>query len=113
MQLANSGRSRPDASRVRSRQERAPTLLCDILHDWDVEHAHRILARCVEAARPTGRVLVIEPAGGRRASTDQEAQHKSGLMPRARRIRCGSWQPRRDRRRPSVRGSAARIRRKW
>ncbi|MEU0504635.1 methyltransferase [Nocardia sp. NPDC005998] len=44
--------------------------MCDILHDWGVEHAHRILARCVEAARPTGRVLVIEPAGGRRASTE-------------------------------------------
>ena len=27
-------------------------LLCDILHDWDDEHAHTILARCVEAAHP-------------------------------------------------------------
>ena len=34
-------------------------LLVDILHDWDDEHAHRILARCAEAAHPTGRVLVI------------------------------------------------------
>ncbi|HEY3470530.1 MAG TPA: methyltransferase [Amycolatopsis sp.] len=44
-------------------------LLSDILHDWDDEHAHRILARCVEAAPPDGRILVVEPVGGRRAST--------------------------------------------
>lgn len=47
-------------------------LLSDILHDWDDEHAHRILARCVEAARPAGRVLVIEPVGGRRAITEMD-----------------------------------------
>ncbi|GAB1511402.1 methyltransferase [Actinophytocola sp. KF-1] len=45
-------------------------LLCDILHDWDDEHAHRVLARCVEAAAPAGRVLVVEPVGGRRAGTE-------------------------------------------
>jgi SAM-dependent methyltransferase len=45
-------------------------LLCDILHDWDDEHAHRILDRCVEAVHPTGRVLVIEPVGGRWANTE-------------------------------------------
>ncbi|WP_433523949.1 methyltransferase [Nocardia pseudovaccinii] len=45
-------------------------LLCDILHDWDDEHAHRILGRCVEAVHPTGRILVIEPVGGRRANTE-------------------------------------------
>lgn len=39
-------------------------LLSDILHDFDDEHAHRILARCVEAVPPAGRVLVIEPVGG-------------------------------------------------
>jgi O-methyltransferase len=47
-------------------------LLSDILHDWDDEHAHRILARCVEAAQPTGRVLVVEPVGGRRGSTEMD-----------------------------------------
>ncbi|SDM68377.1 O-methyltransferase [Allokutzneria albata] len=47
-------------------------LLADILHDWDDEHAHRILDRCVEAARPAGRVLVIEPVGGLRASTEMD-----------------------------------------
>lgn len=47
-------------------------LLVDILHDWDDEHAHRILARCVEALHPAGRVLVIEPVGGRRASTEMD-----------------------------------------
>ncbi|WP_236796841.1 acetylserotonin O-methyltransferase [Amycolatopsis sp. GM8] len=45
-------------------------LLCDILHDWDDEHAHQILSRCAEAAHPTGRVVVIEPVGGRRANTE-------------------------------------------
>ncbi|MEV0680883.1 methyltransferase [Actinosynnema sp. NPDC050436] len=44
-------------------------LLCDVLHDWDDEHAHRVLARCAEAAGPTGRVLVVEPVGGRQAGT--------------------------------------------
>ncbi|HEX2134063.1 MAG TPA: methyltransferase [Actinophytocola sp.] len=45
-------------------------LLVDILHDWDDEHAHRILARCVEAAHPGGRVLVVEPVGGLRAQSE-------------------------------------------
>lgn len=45
-------------------------LLVDILHDWDDEHAHRILSRCVEAAHPAGRVLVIEPVGGLRAQSE-------------------------------------------
>ena len=45
-------------------------LLCDILHNWDDDHAHRILGRCVEAAGADGRVLVIEPVGGRRAGTE-------------------------------------------
>ncbi|WP_248782524.1 methyltransferase [Lentzea albidocapillata] len=37
-------------------------LLFDILHDWDDEQAHRILARCAEAA-PDGRILVVESLG--------------------------------------------------
>nr|WP_184694859.1 methyltransferase [Saccharothrix tamanrassetensis] len=45
-------------------------LLCDILHDWDDEHAHRILARCVAAVHPAGRVLVVEPVGGRHDNTE-------------------------------------------
>ncbi|MFI6302109.1 methyltransferase [Amycolatopsis thailandensis] len=45
-------------------------LLSDILHDWDDEHAHRVLARCAEAARPGGRVLVIEAVGGLGAQTE-------------------------------------------
>jgi hypothetical protein len=35
-------------------------LLFDVLHDWDDENAHRILARCAEAG---GRVLVVESLG--------------------------------------------------
>ncbi|MFI5557947.1 methyltransferase [Amycolatopsis japonica] len=45
-------------------------LLSDILHDWDDEHAHRILARCAEAAGEEGRVLVIEAVGGLGAQTE-------------------------------------------
>ncbi|MGW6445847.1 methyltransferase [Lentzea sp. NPDC055074] len=35
-------------------------LLFDVLHDWDDEHAHRILARCAQAS---DRVLVVESLG--------------------------------------------------
>lgn len=45
-------------------------LLVDILHDWDDEQAHRILARCVEAATPGTRILIIEPVGDRHAQTE-------------------------------------------
>lgn len=44
-------------------------VLVDILHDWDDANAHRILARCVEAVVPTGRVLVVEGVGGLRAQS--------------------------------------------
>lgn len=37
-------------------------LLAHVLHDWDDEHAERILRRCGEAAGPEGRVLVVERA---------------------------------------------------
>ncbi|MEV6832024.1 methyltransferase [Amycolatopsis sp. NPDC051102] len=36
-------------------------VLSDILHDWDDDHARRILASCREAAAPAGTVVVIEP----------------------------------------------------
>ncbi|MDX3187220.1 methyltransferase [Streptomyces sp. MN03-5084-2B] len=36
-------------------------VLSDILHDWDDDHARRILARCREAAGADGTVVVIEP----------------------------------------------------
>ncbi|WP_436497361.1 methyltransferase [Actinokineospora sp. HUAS TT18] len=45
-------------------------LLSDILHNWDDEHAHRILARCAEAVDSTGCILVVEPVGGRMAATE-------------------------------------------
>ncbi|MEV6335203.1 methyltransferase [Nocardia vinacea] len=47
-------------------------LLSAILHDWDDEHVHRILARCVEAAHPAGRVLVIEAVGGLEANSEMD-----------------------------------------
>jgi 2,7-dihydroxy-5-methyl-1-naphthoate 7-O-methyltransferase len=39
-------------------------LLCDILHDWDDEHARAILTGCRRAAGPDGTVLVIEAMRG-------------------------------------------------
>lgn len=47
-------------------------LLLDVLHDWDDEHAHRILARCAEAAGPAGRVLVVEAVGGLQAGSEMD-----------------------------------------
>ncbi|TDQ04396.1 O-methyltransferase [Labedaea rhizosphaerae] len=47
-------------------------LLVDIIHDWDDFNAHRILARCIEAAPVGGRILVVEGIGGRRAATDMD-----------------------------------------
>lgn len=47
-------------------------LLVDILHDWDDEHAHRILARCAEAATPDSRVLIVGMVRGRNALTEFE-----------------------------------------
>ncbi|MEV8513815.1 methyltransferase [Dactylosporangium sp. NPDC051484] len=38
-------------------------VLSAILHDWDDEHATRILRRCAQAAGPQGVVLVIEAIG--------------------------------------------------
>jgi SAM-dependent methyltransferase len=44
-------------------------LLCDILHDWDDDHARRILAGCRRAAAPDGSVVVIEPVKGHGVGT--------------------------------------------
>jgi hypothetical protein len=43
-------------------------LLSRIIHDWDDDAASAILRRCAEAAGSTGRVLLIESAGGDPAS---------------------------------------------
>jgi 2,7-dihydroxy-5-methyl-1-naphthoate 7-O-methyltransferase len=47
-------------------------LLCDILHDWDDEHARKILTGCGRAAAPSGTVVVIEPVRGQGASTGMD-----------------------------------------
>ncbi len=47
-------------------------LLFDVLHDWDDEHAERVLRRCVEAMPDNGRVLVVEAVGGLRAGTEMD-----------------------------------------
>jgi hypothetical protein len=47
-------------------------LLFDILHNWDDEHVHHILGRCVEAARPDGCILVIEAVGGLDADSEMD-----------------------------------------
>ena len=44
-------------------------VLSDILHDWDDEHAHAILAACAHAAGRDGTVVVIEPIIGHGAGT--------------------------------------------
>jgi SAM-dependent methyltransferase len=44
-------------------------LLADILHDWDDDHAHRILGRVAEAVAPDGRVLILEAVRGRKSTT--------------------------------------------
>ncbi|MGH3763008.1 methyltransferase [Actinophytocola sp.] len=44
-------------------------LLSDILHDWDDDHARKILAGCRRAAAPNGTVVVIEPLRGQGADT--------------------------------------------
>ncbi|MFF0146324.1 O-methyltransferase [Amycolatopsis sulphurea] len=65
-------------------------LLSDILHDWDDEHAHRILARCAEAATATatatGRILIIEPVGGRRGETAMDLAMLTIFGSRERRV---------------------------
>jgi hypothetical protein len=45
-------------------------ILSDILHDWDDEHAHKILDRCARAAGSDGVILVIEPVRGHGAHTE-------------------------------------------
>ncbi|ANZ43119.1 methyltransferase [Lentzea guizhouensis] len=47
-------------------------LLFDVLHDWDDEHAERVLRRCVEAMPDDGRVLVVEAVGGLSAGTEMD-----------------------------------------
>lgn len=37
-------------------------LLCRVLHNWNDASATRILRRCVEAAAPSGRVIIVEGA---------------------------------------------------
>jgi 2,7-dihydroxy-5-methyl-1-naphthoate 7-O-methyltransferase len=44
-------------------------LLSDILHDWDDDHARKILTGCRRAAAPDGTVVVIEPVRGQGADT--------------------------------------------
>jgi SAM-dependent methyltransferase len=44
-------------------------LLSDILHDWDDDHARKILAGCRRAAAPNGTLVVIEPVRGQGADT--------------------------------------------
>jgi hypothetical protein len=44
-------------------------LVSDILHDWDDDHAGKILARCAQAAAENGTVVVIEPIRGQGADT--------------------------------------------
>ncbi|WP_290060089.1 methyltransferase [Amycolatopsis solani] len=44
-------------------------LLSDILHDWDDDHARRILDGCRRAATPGATVVVVEPVRDQGADT--------------------------------------------
>jgi hypothetical protein len=44
--------------------------LAGLAHNWDDEHADLILTRCVEAAHPASRVLVIEAVADQRATSE-------------------------------------------
>jgi hypothetical protein len=44
-------------------------LLSDIVHNWDDDHARKILAGCRRAAAPSGAVVVIETVRGQAAET--------------------------------------------
>jgi 2,7-dihydroxy-5-methyl-1-naphthoate 7-O-methyltransferase len=44
-------------------------LLSDILHDWDNEHARRILTECRRAATPYGTVVVVDGIRGQSTGT--------------------------------------------
>ena len=46
-------------------------ILSRVIHDWDDDHASRILRRCADAARPAGKVFVIEDTGDA-ASTEMD-----------------------------------------
>jgi hypothetical protein len=61
-------------------------VLVDILHNWDDGHARRILARCVEAAKPESRVLVIEAVGGIHAETEMDLVMLAHFGGRERRV---------------------------
>lgn len=47
-------------------------LLFNVLHDWDDERCHRILARCAEAMPAPARLIVVESIRGMGASTEMD-----------------------------------------
>lgn len=47
-------------------------LLFDVLHDWDDEQVHRVLARCVEAMPAHSRLVLVESIRGMGASTEMD-----------------------------------------
>ena len=50
-------------------------ILSRVIHDWDDESACRILQNCAQAARPNGRVIIIEQTGaapGESTSTEMD-----------------------------------------
>ncbi|WP_020664600.1 methyltransferase [Amycolatopsis benzoatilytica] len=61
-------------------------LLVDILHNWDDEHARRILARCAEAAGRAGRILAIEAVSGIHARTEMDLVMLAHFGGRERRV---------------------------
>lgn len=59
-------------------------ILSRIIHDWDDDHARRILRNCADAARPAGKVLVIEEAEARSVSTEMDLRMLAYVLGRER-----------------------------
>lgn len=61
-------------------------VLSGVLHDWDDEHARRILRRCADAAGAAGRVLVVDHVGGGFPDTEGDLRMLCYVNGRERRL---------------------------
>lgn len=60
-------------------------ILSRVIHDWDDDHARRILRNCAHAARPDGKVLVIQDTGGSESvSTEMDLRMLAYVLGRER-----------------------------
>ncbi len=64
-------------------------LLSAVLHDWDDDNALRILGHCADAARPDGRIFIIEgvdTAAGASVSTEMDLRMMTYFLGRERSV---------------------------